>query len=185
MNYQSSNILHLFSIFEYFENDLDSKIDNLHSRYDGEPSEESHGSSNCWQHVHKLGCPVLGDSVNSGGLKEDPHIPQVQFRIKFLIREIDYRKNKEFPLKPLNSSVVLLRIYMFLNFLYGSIAWAKFVSKYSTDFCLENPETTNPEHGLKWFHKWIKPLHDKQVSPHAGISKCDGLVTFNFFLCHA
>ena len=137
------------SIFKKFEDDLDCKIDHLHSRYDGEPSEETHRAPNSRQHVHKLGCPVLGDSVKSGGLKEDPHIPQVQFRIKFLIREIDYRKNKEFPHKPLNSSVVLSRIYMFLNFLYGSIAWAKVVSKYSTDFCLENPETTNPEHGLK------------------------------------
>ena len=44
-----SHVLCLFllkSILEYFEDDLDSKIDNLHSTDDGEPSEESHGSSN-------------------------------------------------------------------------------------------------------------------------------------------
>ena len=44
-----SNLLHLLfvkSIFEYFEDDLDCKIDNLNSTDDGEPSEESHGSSN-------------------------------------------------------------------------------------------------------------------------------------------
>ena len=43
------NVLHLFfveSILDYFEDDLISKIDNLHRTDDGEPSEESHGSSN-------------------------------------------------------------------------------------------------------------------------------------------
>ena len=34
------------SIFEDFEDDLDSKIDHLNSTDDGEPSEESHGFSN-------------------------------------------------------------------------------------------------------------------------------------------
>ena len=29
------------------ENDLDDKVDNLHSTDDGEASEETHGASNC------------------------------------------------------------------------------------------------------------------------------------------
>ncbi len=75
--------------------------------------------------------------------------------------ENELKKKKEFPLTPLNSSVVLSTIYMFLNFLYGSIAWAKVVSKYSTVFCLEYPETTSPEHGLKNVYKSNKHLHKK------------------------
>ena len=67
-------------ILEYLKDDLDSKIDNLHSTDDGEPSEESLGSSNRRQHVYKLGCPVLGDSVKGCGIKEDPHKFQLQFR---------------------------------------------------------------------------------------------------------
>ena len=69
-------VLYLFfvkSILEYLEDDLDSKVDNLNSTDDGEPSEESHGSSNSWQHIHKLGCSILGDFVKSGGIKVDPH----------------------------------------------------------------------------------------------------------------
>ena len=68
---------------------------------------------------------------------------------------MNYRKKKEFLLKPLNSSVVLSTIYMFLNFLYGEKVRAKVVSKNSTVFCLEYPETTNPEHRLQKFHKSI------------------------------
>ena len=37
-----------YLIIEYFEDDFCSKIDNLHCTDDGEPSEESHGSSNSW-----------------------------------------------------------------------------------------------------------------------------------------
>ena len=49
------------------------EIENLHSTDDGEPSEESHGASNCRQHVHKLCCSVLGNSVKCWGVKIDPH----------------------------------------------------------------------------------------------------------------
>ena len=47
MNFLSS-VLHWFfkPIIEDFEDDLDSMIQNLESTDDGEPSEESHGSSN-------------------------------------------------------------------------------------------------------------------------------------------
>ena len=72
------------SIHEYFDNDVNAEIDNLNSTDDGEPSKKSHGSSNCWQHVHKFGCSVLGDSVKGCCMKEDPHKPQLHFGIKFL-----------------------------------------------------------------------------------------------------
>ena len=74
------------SIFEDFEDDLDSKIDHLHSTDDTESSEESHGSPNGWQHINKLGCPILGDSVKGCCIKVKPHKSQIQFRrIIFLI----------------------------------------------------------------------------------------------------
>ena len=37
--------LFLQIILKYFEDDLYSKVDNLHSTDDGEPSEEAHGAS--------------------------------------------------------------------------------------------------------------------------------------------
>ena len=43
---QCASFVFIKSILEYFEDDLDSKIDNLHPTDDGKPSEESHGSSN-------------------------------------------------------------------------------------------------------------------------------------------
>ena len=46
-----------------------SKVENLHSTDDGEPSEKSHGASNGRQHVHKLCCSVLGDFVKCWGIK--------------------------------------------------------------------------------------------------------------------
>ena len=71
------------SILHNWKDDLDSKVDNLHSTDDGEPSEESHGASNSWQHVHKLGCSVLGDSVKCGDIKINPHKSQIQFQLIF------------------------------------------------------------------------------------------------------
>ena len=55
MNYQSiffylSNILHVSvakSIIGDFDNDLDYKVNNLHSRYDGEASKKAHGAPYC------------------------------------------------------------------------------------------------------------------------------------------
>ena len=73
------------SISDYFKNDLNSKINNLYSTDDGESSEESHGSSNCWQHVHKLGCPVLGDSVKGCWIKVHPYKSQAHIGIIFWI----------------------------------------------------------------------------------------------------
>ena len=76
-----SNILYWFcSIFKKFEDDLDSKVDNLNSTNDWEPSKETHISSNGWQLVHKLYCPVLSDSVKGSCIKDDPHKFKLQFR---------------------------------------------------------------------------------------------------------
>ena len=69
-------------ISKCFQDDLDSKIDNLRSTDDGEPSEESHSSSNSGQHVHKFSRSVLDDSVKCCCIKVDPHKSQVQFRVK-------------------------------------------------------------------------------------------------------
>ena len=55
------------------ENNLDSKVDNLHSTDDGKPSEESHGSSNGWQFVHSWVWSVLGDLVKGGCVKIDSY----------------------------------------------------------------------------------------------------------------
>ena len=52
-----------------FKKDPYNEIDNFHSTDDGEPSEESHGPSNSWQHVHKLCCSILGDSIECGSAK--------------------------------------------------------------------------------------------------------------------
>ena len=59
------------------ENNLSSKVENFYSTDDGESSEKSHGASNCRQHVHKLGCSVLGDSVKCWGVKINPDISQL------------------------------------------------------------------------------------------------------------
>ena len=50
-------------------NDLDSKVHNFYSTDDRKSSEESHGASNCWQHVNKLCWSVLGDDVKCWGVK--------------------------------------------------------------------------------------------------------------------
>ena len=60
-----------------FPNDVpynfSGKVEDLHCTDDGESSEKSHGASNCRQHVHKLCCSVLGDSVKCWSVKVDPH----------------------------------------------------------------------------------------------------------------
>ena len=55
------------------------KVDDFHRTDDGEPSEKSHGASNCRQHVHKLCCSVLLYSVKRWGGEVDPHESQVVF----------------------------------------------------------------------------------------------------------
>ena len=140
--------LYLF-LFDHFEDDLYSKKDNLYSTYNGEPSEKSHGSSNSWQHVNKFGCPVFCNFVKSCCIKVDPHKSQFQFRIKFLIKRINYKSVKCFLFKPLNSVVVLSKMYIFLNFLYWSVACPNNMSHDSNDWLLEYPETTIPEQGLE------------------------------------
>ena len=55
------------------------KVENLDCTDDGETSEESHGASNCRQHVHKLCRSVLGDFIYCWGVEEYPHISQIIF----------------------------------------------------------------------------------------------------------
>ena len=62
--------------------DVKTKVDNLYCTDNGEPSEKSHGASNCRQHVHKLCCSVLCDSVKCWGVKIDPHKSQLVFPFK-------------------------------------------------------------------------------------------------------
>ena len=64
------------------QKDLDSKVENLHCAHDGEPSEESQCPANCGDHVHKLGCPILGDDVECTSIKVDPHISQISPPLK-------------------------------------------------------------------------------------------------------
>ena len=103
------------SIFECFEDDLDCKVGNLHSTDDGEASEESHGSTNSWQYVYKLSCPVLGDSVKGCCIKVNPYKSQTQPRIKFFkCIKVNFENNESccLPLNFLEST-----LYIFLNFL--------------------------------------------------------------------
>ena len=53
---------------------LDAKIHNLHCTNDRESSQKSHCSSNCREHVHKLGSSIFGDSVKLWGFEIDFHI---------------------------------------------------------------------------------------------------------------
>ena len=74
--------------FSYcLEHNLDSKVYYLHSTDDGEPSEEAHGASNSWQHVHKLGCSVFGDYVKSRGVKVNSD--KLQIKIHVILYEWD------------------------------------------------------------------------------------------------
>ena len=57
------SIKKLFPCFRKLINDFPQEVSNLCSTDDGEPSEQAHGSSNCRQHVHKLCCSILLDSV--------------------------------------------------------------------------------------------------------------------------
>ena len=50
---------------------LCSKINDLHCTDDGEPCQQSHGSSNSRQHIRELGCSVLGDLVKCWSVKVD------------------------------------------------------------------------------------------------------------------
>ena len=59
--------------------DFPRKVDNFDCTDDGEPSEKSHGATNCRQHVNKFCCPVLGDSVKRWGVKVNPHKSQFIF----------------------------------------------------------------------------------------------------------
>ena len=136
-------------ILQHVQCNFDCKVDNFNTTYNGKSSEESHSSSNSWQHVNKFGCPVFCNFVKSCCIKVDPQKSQFQFRIKFLNRRINYNYVKSFPFKPLNSVVVLSKMYIFLNFLYWSVAFPNNMSHESNDWVLEYPETTSPEQGLK------------------------------------
>ena len=105
---------------KHFENDLYSKVDNLDSTDDRKPSEETHCSSNGRQHVHKLGCPVLGDSVKGCGIKINPHKSQFQIRrIVFLKEKQNILFFEQNSCLPLNSPMFHFEsiLYIFLNFL--------------------------------------------------------------------
>ena len=77
---QITEISHLrFSVFLILDKIPDNfrqKVENFHSTDDGKPSEKSHGASNCWEHVYKFCCSVLGDSIKCRGVKEYSHISQ-------------------------------------------------------------------------------------------------------------
>ena len=72
-----------FSFTEKIYYDFDSKVDNLHQANYRKSCEKTHGSSNSWQLVSKLGCSVFGDSVKCWGVKEDPHKSQLVFPFIF------------------------------------------------------------------------------------------------------
>ena len=54
-------------------NQFGNIVENLHSTDDGESGEKSHGASKRWQHVYKLNCFILSDSVKCWCVKIDPH----------------------------------------------------------------------------------------------------------------
>ena len=58
-----------------------SKVDNLNCTYNWESGEKSHGSTNSWQHVYKLCCSVLSDSVKCWRVKEYSHKPELIFPV--------------------------------------------------------------------------------------------------------
>ena len=73
-------ILHfiwIFKILKKFTYKLYQEVQYLHSTDDWESSEESHGSSNCRELVHKFGWPVLLDSVKCWGVKIDSDMMQI------------------------------------------------------------------------------------------------------------
>ena len=80
----------VYAFLDCLQKDLDSKVENLHCAHDGEPSEESQCPADCWDHVHKLGCPVLGDDVKCASIKVDPHVSQLRLP---LTKICDWRYN--------------------------------------------------------------------------------------------
>ena len=56
-----------------FPDTFPCKVHNLHCTDNGEPSEETHGASNCWQHVNKLCCLILCNSVKCWGIEINSH----------------------------------------------------------------------------------------------------------------
>ena len=76
-------MLKKLSFLVNIEQNLHRKVQKLYSTDYGESSEKSHGSSNCRQHVHKLCCSVLCDSVKCWGIKGDPHISEFVFPLEF------------------------------------------------------------------------------------------------------
>ena len=81
-------------LFNFVSHDIHNnfccKIHYFHSTDNGETSEKSHGASNCWQHVYKFCCSVLGDFVECWGVKVDPYISQLVFPFKCYQIDIEY-----------------------------------------------------------------------------------------------
>ena len=74
--------------FKNVKNDLDSKIEKLHSTYNGKSSEKSHGSSNEWKHVYKLNCFILCDSIKGCGIKINLDKSELKVGLKILIKDV-------------------------------------------------------------------------------------------------
>ena len=72
-------------VFKNVKNYLKSKIEKLHSTYDGKSSKKSHSSSDEWKHVNKLNFFILSDSIKGCGIKINLDKSKLEVRLKILI----------------------------------------------------------------------------------------------------
>ena len=144
--------IRLFSFCTFSKNNFSSKVYNLHSTDDGEPGEQTHGAPNSREHVHKLGRSVLSYSVKCGHVKIDADKSQLQLGIIICPKNIP---EIILPLYyiPLNLpsyfAAELSTMYIFLKFLYCSIAFNIFVSNDLSGAYFVKLVTIRPEQGLK------------------------------------
>ena len=79
--------LHLRLVLEYnIDQAFEQEVEYLNSTDDGEPSEQSHGSSNSREHFNRLGCTILGDPVKCWGVKVNSDHLQIVLPLIILIR---------------------------------------------------------------------------------------------------
>ena len=72
--YLKEGIFEFFHEIKYYH---DRKIENFNTTNDGKSCEESHGASNCWQHINKFCCSVFSYFVKSGSIKIDSHKSEI------------------------------------------------------------------------------------------------------------
>ena len=71
------NLKYIYLPFDNCQYHLRSKVKNLHSTDNGEPSKEAHGATDSRQHVHKLCSSVLCDPVKCWGVEIYSHKSQI------------------------------------------------------------------------------------------------------------